>query len=84
MRTVIARFASFIAAPSTWPYPADAAHFADLPARRPALLFAGRAYSDAEYVTLWRTLNPDPQAPAILRTFPIRQPLLWITPRPAA
>ena len=83
MRTVIARHAALIAAPSTWPYPADATHFSDLPGRRPALLFAGRAYSDADYVALWKTLDPDPKAPTILRTFPIRQPLLWIMRRPA-
>lgn len=82
MRVAIARYAAFIAAPSTWPYPADASHFADLPGRRPALLFAGRAYSDANYVALWSTLNPDPKASAIQRTFPIRQPLLWVTRRP--
>lgn len=83
MRIVIARHAALIAAPSTWPYPADATHFSDLPGRRPALLFAGRAYSDADYIALWRTLDPDPKAPAILRTFPIRQPVLWVTPKPA-
>lgn len=84
MRAVIARHAAFIAAPTTWPYPADAAHFSDLPGRRPALLFAGRAYSDADYVTLWSTLDPDPKDLAILRAFPIRQPLLWVTQHPAS
>lgn len=84
LRAAIARYAGFIAAPSTWPYPADAAHFADLPGRRPALLFAGRAYSDADYVALWSRLDPDPQQPEILRTFPIRQPILWVTRKPAA
>ena len=84
MRAVIARHAAFIAAPTTWPYPADAAHFSDLPGRRPALLFAGRAYSNADYVTLWNTLDPDPKDPPILRAFPIRQPLLWVTQHPSS
>ena len=77
MRAAIARHAPYIAAPATWPYPSDRSHFHDLPCRRPALLFAARAYSQAEYAAIWRTLNPDPTSPEILRTFPIRQPILW-------
>ncbi len=77
MRAAIARHASFISTPSTWPYPSDRTHFHDLPGRRPALLFAARAYSQADYAAIWRTLNPDPTSPEILRAFPIRQPILW-------
>lgn len=84
LRAAIARYAAFIAAPATWPYPADASHFADLPGRRPALLFAGRAYSEPDYVALWSRLNPDPTEPSILRAFPIRQPLLWVQQKPAS
>jgi hypothetical protein len=84
LRAAIARHAAFIAAPATWPYPADAQYFADLPGRRPALLFAGRAYAEADYVALWSRLNPDPKQPAILSTFPIRQPILWVQPRSAS
>ena len=82
MRVAIARHAQLIASPVTWPYPADESHFHELPCRRPALLFAARAYAQADYAMLWRTLNPDPVSPEILRTFPIRQPLLWQTPPP--
>ncbi len=77
MRAAISRHAPYIAAPKTWPYPVDATHFRDLPARRPALLFAARAYSQPDYATLWQTLPPDPISPEILRAFPIRQPILW-------
>jgi hypothetical protein len=77
MRAAMARHAPYIAAPATWPYPADRSHFHELPCRRPALLFAARAYSQADYAALWRTLNPDPASAEILRAFPIRQPLLW-------
>jgi hypothetical protein len=77
MRAAIARHAPYIASPATWPYPSDQSHFHELPCRRPALLFAARAYSQADYATLWRTLPPDPTSAEILRAFPIRQPLLW-------
>ena len=83
MRTVIAHLFPFIADRGTWPYRADAQYFTSLPFRRPSLLFAARAYDRPEYASLWKTLNPDPTIPEIQRTFPIRQPLLWITrPKP--
>ncbi len=78
LRAAVARHFPYIADRSAWPYRADLDHFADLPCRRPALLFAARAYTRPEYATLWRSLNPDP--PSDLQgTFPINQPLLWIT-----
>ena len=83
MRTVIARLYPYIVDRGTWPYRADAKYFTDLPLRRPSLLFAARAYDRPEYASLWKTLNPDPTIPELQRTFPIRQPLLWVTrPRP--
>jgi hypothetical protein len=83
MRTVIARMYPYIQDRGTWPYRADAAHFNDLPNRPPSLLFAARAYNRPEYAELWKTLNPDPAISELQRTFPIRQPLLWVTrPKP--
>jgi hypothetical protein len=83
MRAAIARHAVYIGRRELWPYPSDAMHFNLLPGRRPALLFAGRAFSAADYVTLWRTLS-GPTDPDLLRAFPIRQPILWQTqPKPA-
>lgn len=79
----ITRHAPFIENRGAWPYRADAHLFGELPCRRPALLFAARAYQRPDYATLWRSLNPDPTNPIILRTFPIRQPILWVT-RPQA
>ena len=79
MRTVIARLYPFILDRGTWPYLADAEHFKDLPLRRPSLLFAARAYNRPEYAELWKTLKPDTSIPELQRTFPIRQPLLWVT-----
>ncbi len=83
MRIVVARLYPFILNRGAWPYLADATHFNDLPIRRPSLLFAARAYDRPEYAELWKTLKPDTTIPEIQRTFPIRQPLLWVTrPRP--
>ena len=85
IRAAIAYHAPFIANRAKWPYPADDVFFTDLPGRRPALLLAGRAFVQAEYTELWRSLTPiATDAPGvILRSLPIRQPLLWVArPRP--
>ncbi|HEY1994537.1 MAG TPA: alginate lyase family protein [Edaphobacter sp.] len=83
MRTVIARLFPYVANRGTWPYRADAKYFNDLPIRPSSLLFAARAYSRPEYASLWTTLKPDPPNADLQRTFPIRQPLLWVTrPKP--
>ena len=85
MRATIAYFFPFILKRSSWPFPADNRYFADLPLRRPALLFAARAYTRPDYADLWRTLPPDPpESPdhAIAESFPIRQPYLWVTRPP--
>ena len=81
MRTAVAKHAFYIRDRVKWPYPADLSHFKLLPCRRPALVFAGRAYGNADYVALWRSLEPDPTEPEILRAFPIRQPVLWLPHR---
>jgi hypothetical protein len=78
MRTAVARHAFYIRDRVKWPYPADLAHFKLLPCRRPTLVFAGRAFGNADYITLWRGLDADPTEPDILRSFPIRQPVLWL------
>jgi hypothetical protein len=83
MHTVIARIYPYILNRGTWPYRADATYFTSLPIRPPSLLFAARAYDRPEYATLWKTLPPDPPNLELQRTFPIRQPLLWLTrPKP--
>ncbi len=68
-----------------WKYLADPQFFRDLPGRRPALLFAGRAYNRPEYVATWQaTAPPDFGAlPAPLAaSFPIREPLLFTARAP--
>jgi Alginate lyase len=79
MRSAIARHYPYILDRGAWPYRADSTHFNDLPVRPPSLLFAARAYDRPEYASLWKTLPGDPKAPELQRTFPIRQPLLWVT-----
>lgn len=61
-----------------WSYAKDVEHFDALPVRSPGLLFAGLACHRSAYVSLWKTLNPDPTDKEVIRNFPIRQPLLWV------
>ncbi|MDW5266664.1 MULTISPECIES: alginate lyase family protein [Acidobacteriaceae] len=83
MRAAIARHFPFIRNKGAWPYPADATHFDDLPLRQPSLLFCARAYTRPEYADLWKMLPADTEIAELQRTFPIRQPLLWVTrPKP--
>ena len=68
----------YIADKTKWPYPPDVMVFQYWPVRQPSLLFAGVAYHETKYITLWERLNPDPTNEEIIRNFPVRQPLLWI------
>ena len=63
---------------ATWPYAKDVEHFDSLPVRSPGLLFAGLACNRQPYLDLWKTMNPDPADPEIIRNYPIRQPILWV------
>lgn len=82
MRAAIAYHYPYIATPARWPYRADSRYFSQLPSRRASLLFCARPYQRPEYIALWRSLEPDPPSHDILRTIPVHQPLLWVTPRP--
>ena len=67
----------FIRNKRSWPHPPDVMYFDQWPVRQPALLFAGLALDQAEYLELWRTLDPDPTVEEVIRNYFIRQPLLW-------
>ena len=69
----------FIADKKSWTRPPDVQYFDDFPVRQPSLLFAGLALSRPEYVDVWRKLNPDPSVEEVIRNYPIRQPVLWVT-----
>ena len=64
---------------SAWPYRKDVEHFDALPVRSPGLLFTGLACHRQPHIALWQTMNPDPTDPEIIRNYPIRQPLLWVS-----
>lgn len=68
----------FIADKRKWPYAHDVMFWEFWPVRSPALLFAGLAYKEKGYLDLWRTLDPDPTNPEVLRNLPLRQPVLWV------
>jgi hypothetical protein len=61
-----------------WPHKPDVEHFEVWPVRQPALLFAAYAFGEAEYLDLWKTLDPDPQDPEVQRNMAVTQPLLWL------
>jgi len=69
----------YITDKKTWPHPPDVEYFDDLPNRQPSLLFAGLAYNEPKFIALWKKLPPDPKTAEIVRNFPVRQPLLWVT-----
>ena len=64
---------------NAWPYRKDVEHFDALPVRSPGLLFTGLGCHRQPYIALWKTMNPDPADPEIIRNYPIRQPLLWVS-----
>jgi hypothetical protein len=68
----------FLKNKNSWKWAKDVEHFDSLPVRSPGLLFSGIACHKHEYVSLWKTLNPDPTDKEIIRNYPIRQPLLWV------
>ena len=85
MRSVAAYLYPSLEERHNWKYIADAQFFRDLPARRPALLFAGRAYSRPEYVATWQAAPaPDFAAlpEAVAASFPISEPLLFTARAP--
>ncbi len=79
IRNAIEFMVPFIRDKGAWPYKHDVEHFDELPVRQPSLLFGGLAFHQPAWVALWRTLDPDPTSPEIIRNFPIRQPVLWVS-----
>ena len=74
----IAFMVPFIRNKALWPYRKDIEHFDEFPVRQPALLFGGLALNKPDWLGLWKTLDPDPTSPEVVRNFPIRQPVLWV------
>jgi len=83
MRSVAAYLYPAIRDRDKWPQIADPENFRDLPGRRPALLFAGRAFDRTEYIELYRSLPSPANVPEpIAASFPITQPLLFTARAP--
>jgi hypothetical protein len=81
LRRAVAFMAPYIEDKRRWPYAPDVEYFDQLPVRQVQLLFAGLALPEPRYLDLWRRLDPDPVAGEIIRNFPIRQPVLWVSYR---
>lgn len=64
---------------SKWPYKPDVMYYDQWPVRQVSLLFAGLAYHEPKYIELWRRLSPNPTVEEVIRNYPTRQPVLWIT-----
>src|SRR6185312_10052026 len=71
----------FLSDKSSWPYRHDVEYWDDWPVRQPSLLFSGIALDRPEYFRLWEHMNPDPTVREIIRNFPLRQPVLWLSER---
>ena len=82
MRVVAAYLYPVIQHPERWSFIADAVGFRDLPGRRPALLFTGRAFDRPEYVAAWQSAPEGTTSEPLGASFPIRQPLLWTARAP--
>jgi len=63
---------------SSWPYQKDVLYWDEWPVRHPSLLFAGLHFTQADYLELWKHLEPDPTTPEVIRNLPLRHPLLWV------
>ena len=72
----------FVKDKSKWPYKPDVMYYNDWPVRQPFLLFAGKAYNNKEYISLWKTLDGYPKTGEVLRNLPIRNPLIWLLDEP--
>jgi hypothetical protein len=77
MAKALAFMYPFIADKTKWPKKPDVMYYDQWPVRQPSLLFGGKALHEQRYIALWKSLDPDPTEPEIIRNFPIRQPLLW-------
>lgn len=78
LQTAMAFMFPYIVDKQSWPHSADVQYFDQFPVRQPSLLFAGIAYAEPRYLTLWGKLNPDPAVDEVIRNYPIRQPVLWV------
>jgi hypothetical protein len=72
----------FVKDKSKWEYPPDIMYWEEWPVRHAFLMFAGKAYSNEEYIQLWKNLEGYPKTGEVLRNLPIRNPLIWLLEKP--
>jgi hypothetical protein len=68
----------FIAEKSRWPFAKDIYIWDEWPVRQSALLFAGMAYNNPEYIDTYIKLPADPTHPEVIRNLPVRHPVIWL------
>ncbi|MEL7117919.1 MAG: alginate lyase family protein [Bacteroidota bacterium] len=68
----------FMADKSQWIKAPDVQYFDKLPIQSSGLLFAALGTDNSEWMEVWESLSPERKAKEIERTYPIRQPILWI------
>jgi hypothetical protein len=71
----------FIQDKTAWPYTKDVLYWDEWPVRHPSLLFFGMRFTNPDHLSLWESLDSDPEMPEVLRNLPIRHPLLWVESR---
>jgi hypothetical protein len=74
----------FIVDKKRWPHKPDVMYFSEWPIRQPSLIFGGLALGKPEYIDRWKTLEPEPKVEEVVRNYPIRQPVLWVSPPSSA
>jgi hypothetical protein len=79
MGKAVAFMYPYMADKRKWPYRKDVEYFDQWPVREQSLLFAGLALNKPEYLSLWRRLEAEPAIDEIIRNYPIRQPVLWVS-----
>lgn len=75
----IAWMTPYIADKAKWPLPPDIEYWDGFPVRQPSLLFGGIAKQRNDWLDLWQRLDPDPVIGEVVRNYPVRQPLLWLS-----
>jgi beta-galactosidase len=79
IRKAVAYLYPFLADKSKWPLKPDVQSWNSWPARQPGLLFAGLAFLEPSYLTLWKELPADPADIEVRRNMVITQPILWLS-----
>ncbi|WP_395344800.1 alginate lyase family protein [Ningiella sp. W23] len=68
----------FIADKSSWPYQQDIQYWDEWPVRHISLMLHAKHTQNTNYLSLFATLQSDPQTYEIIRNTPVRHPLLWL------